>query len=329
MALFANTRPFLSFSAIRGRQLKSSSPPPVSRILYRDASASAASPADGLDPQSRSKPQPPGLFSRLYERYSVAGQQRRLALGQFFFHAALRRSQEAAWYAPGRIPPTFKNKHAMLTLHVWFLHRRLIRDEGTGIAGDKSGAAVVTDSGTGNTLTRESSLLVQEELFDLLWNDTRCRIRAEGVAELTVNKHLKDVQQLTFQQCTHLDQVFEEHFGDDVKRVEELAYAMWMHVLNKDEEVADDVIKRLAAYSEYEFQNILFLLPEQYFAEGRVGWGSMPDFSGMKDSAGKILPSVDTVKELPEGWIQALTDAGDVYYWDTATDKTQWDKPPL
>lgn len=216
----------------------------------------------------------------------------------------------------------------MLTMHVWFLHRRLIRDEGTRLTGGE-GAAKPEESNASAALSRETSLLIQEELFDLLWNDARCRIRAEGVAELMVNKNLKDVQQLTFQHCTHLDHVFEEYAGDAEKRVEELAYAMWIHVLNRDKEANGDVVKRLAAYAEYEFQNIIFFLPDHYFAEGRIGWGSMPDFSGMKNNEGKTQPSEVTGNELPEGWIQALTDAGDVYYWDTTTDKTQWEKPLL
>uniref|UniRef100_A0A7S4JLH5 WW domain-containing protein n=1 Tax=Odontella aurita TaxID=265563 RepID=A0A7S4JLH5_9STRA len=322
-----NARSFLSLATIGTRRFKSAPPPPVARALSRDASGAATASAGSLDAPTPSRSPPQGLLASLYERYSVAGQRRRIELGQNFFHAARRRSEESAWYAPGHIPPTFRNKHAMLTMHVWFLHRRLIRDEGTGIAGGEGDSAVAEGSGSSSALSKDSSLLIQEELFDLLWNDARCRIRAEGVPELMVNKNLKDVQQLSFQYCTHLDHVFEEHAGDAAKRVEELAYAMWIHVLNRDHETSDDLIKRLATYAEYEFQNILFLLPERYFAEGRVGWGCLPDFAGMKDKTGKVLPFNTPAKELPEGWIQTLTDAGDAYYWDTETNKTQWEKP--
>ncbi len=65
-------------------------------------------------------------------------------------------------------------------------------------------------------------MIIQEELFDILWNDTQACIRAEGVHELTVNKHLKDAQQLTFLQCTHYDHAFQEFATDDKKRFEEL-----------------------------------------------------------------------------------------------------------
>ena len=47
-------------------------------------------------------------------------------------------------------------------MHVWFIHKRLIAD----------------------TSDPHFSLLVQEELFDVLWNDTRARIRAAKVHEL-------------------------------------------------------------------------------------------------------------------------------------------------
>ena len=63
--------------------------------------------------------------------------------------------------------------------------------------------------------------------------------------ELTVNKHLKDAQQLTFLQCTHYDHSFQEFKDDDKKRFEELAGVNWMYILNKDEEAYNDLIKRL------------------------------------------------------------------------------------
>lgn len=172
----------------------------------------------------------------------------------------------------------------------------------------------------------------QEELFDILWNDTRSRIRAEGVNELTVNKHLKDAQQLTFLHCTHYDHAFQEYANDDKKRFEELAAAIWIHVLNRDEEAYDDQLKRLAAYVEYQYMNIVLGVPDTYFWEGRIPWGDVPEFRGMVDNDGKKLKEigsavVDGLEELPEPWMRTLTDAGAAYYWNTDTNETTWKKP--
>ena len=168
---------------------------------------------------------------------------------------------------------------------------------------------------------------MQEELFDILWNDTRARIRAEGVNELTVNKHLKDAQQLTFLHCTHYDHAFQEFASDDKRRFEEIAGIIWTYVLNKDEEAYHDQVKRLATYVEYQYANLLQGLPDSYCWEGRIPWGSIPDFKSMKDNDGKELEEIGDVpglEILPEPWMKTLTDAGDTYYWNPKTDTTTW-----
>jgi hypothetical protein len=194
-------------------------------------------------------------------------------------------------------------------MHVWFLHKRLLADR----------------------VDPHQALLVQEELFDILWNDTRARIRAEGVNELTVNKHLKDAQQLTFLHCAHYDHAFQEYAKDPKRRVEELAAAIWAHVLNRDEECYNDQLRRMAAYVEYQFMNIVLGLPDDYFWEGRIPWGDVPDFTGMEDNSGKKLEEVTEnpkgFEELPKPWVKTLTDAGDPYYWNTDTNETRWKKP--
>ena len=74
------------------------------------------------------------------------------------------------WFGPGRVPRDFRNRHALLTMHIWFLHKRLISDN----------------------IDKENALMLQEELFNMFWDDTTYRIRKEGVRELLVNKTVKD-----------------------------------------------------------------------------------------------------------------------------------------
>lgn len=68
----------------------------------------------------------------------------------------------------GDIGTDFRSKHMLLVVHVWMIHRRLLKEGKPG-------------------------LLVQEALFDELWENTSNRIRSVGVNELSVIYHLNKV----------------------------------------------------------------------------------------------------------------------------------------
>eukprot|EP00586_Coscinodiscus_wailesii_P009765 CAMPEP_0172512064 /NCGR_PEP_ID=MMETSP1066-20121228/241509_1 /TAXON_ID=671091 /ORGANISM="Coscinodiscus wailesii, Strain CCMP2513" /LENGTH=302 /DNA_ID=CAMNT_0013291701 /DNA_START=73 /DNA_END=981 /DNA_ORIENTATION=- len=244
-----------------------------------------------------------GIFGKLWEKYSISGQQSRIERGERLFRAAERRAMDRTWYTKGRLSPSFRSYHAVLTMHVWLLHKRLILDK----------------------ISPDTSLMVQEELFDIFWNDTLIRIRAEGITEMLVNKHLKDVQQVTLQHCVHYDHAFT--FSDPVRRREEVALAVWKHVLLENEEAYNDQINRLAIYVEWEYDNIVCQLPEEYWREGRIAWGDIVDFDEMGDNNANALPDVELGEGLPDGWVEALTESGKKYWWHSETMKSQWDKP--
>jgi len=244
------------------------------------------------------------------KRWNPLAQGRNIEIGERLFCAAQDRACDLHWYTAGRISSDFRASHALLTLHIWFLHKRLLK---------------------------EDQLWLQEELFDILWNDSKSRIRAvDGIHELTVNKHLKDVQQVTFQHCTHLDHVLTLPLGSP-ERTEELCGAIWIHILLKRDDttetskITEQVIRRMAAYVEYQYDNIVHRLPPEYFMEGRVAWGSIPDFTDIKlngkgiDSWQYEGPSSDM--NLPDGWKHILTDGGDSYYWNKNSNQTRWEPP--
>lgn len=246
----------------------------------------------------------------MVRRMNPLAQKRNIEMGERLFRAAQLRSNDLHWYVDGRVSTEFRARHAMLTLHVWFLHKRLIK---------------------------EDSLWLQEELFDILWNDTKSRIRAvDGIHELTVNKHLKDVQQVTFQHCTHLDHATTLPLGTS-ERFEEFSAAIWMHILLRRDDSAEDpriteqVLHRMVAYIEYQYDNIVHQLPKEYFMEGRIAWGELPDYSQMLLQGKKVEPrqydGPSSDLTLPPQWKQALTDAGDAYYWNMETNETQWEVP--
>jgi cytochrome b pre-mRNA-processing protein 3 len=273
------------------------------RVSVSCFASDAASSYDIVNPPSLNK----SFFRKIRDKYSIRGQQERIEIGERLFRAAQHRANEPLWYGPGTLGRQFRPRHAMLTMHIWFLHKRLISDQ----------------------VDPHFSLLVQEELFDILWYDTTIRIRAEGVNELTVNKHLKDVQQVTFAHLCHYDHAYEEYAENDTERMRELKELVWMHVMNRDEEASPDVVERLAFYVDMQHKNIVQQLPHSYFRAGRIPWTTMPDFTGIRDHQGNVLDEVPCNPEdvLPKGWYKALTNSGDAYYWNAELGMSSWERP--
>jgi len=269
------------------------------------------------------------LMKDVVNRYSISAQQHRIKLASNLFRAAQYQASSPQWYGPKKIQSDFRPQHAILSMHIWFLHRRLL--------------ACSTDE------DKESgkhgyNLMVQEELFDIFWNDTRSRIRSSGVNELMVNKHLKDAQQATFLHCTQYDHAFQEFGNDQVKRFEVVCDAVWRHILGGEEDVDDELIRRVGAYVDYQLENVVYKLPDDYFDDGRIGWGNIPDLSAFdsakigEDGTDAIDASAEEdneettnalsgIKFLNNNWVQVLTDAGEPYYWNTETDGTSWQQP--
>lgn len=223
------------------------------------------------------------------------------------------RRLHSIWYGPGHIGREFQPRHAVLTMHLWFLHRRLISDM---------------------TEEHNNSLLIQEEFFDIFWDDTQKRIRERGVPELSVNRQLEFVQQYTFQHLTHYDHAFSEYEFNPKSRHEELRTLVWRHILLSEPDVnaCSDQVERLALYIESQHNNIMYRLPEKYWWEGRLAWVDIPDFSDLRDHRGEPIPDVvddpkDPLLVLPPGWNKALTDAGEPFYWNPSKGVTQWNLP--
>jgi len=247
-----------------------------------------------------------GYFSKLYNQYSITEQQNRIIMADRLFRFAQIRADDPRWYGPGRIGRDFRPRHAMLTMHLWFLQKRLIKNKD------------------------QNSLLTQEELFEVFWDDTLKRIRAEGLSEMTINKHLKDVQQFTFQHLTHYDHAFAEYELKPKARYEEICGIVWIHILQRAEKFNSDQVQRLAFYIDAQFNNIHNLLPEEYWKEGQMAWIDIPSFKNLTDNAtGEVLPEKTVYEEdvLPKGWYKALTTAGEPYYWNPTQVSSQWEKP--
>lgn len=194
-------------------------------------------------------------------------------------------------------------------MHIWFLHKRLISD----------------------TIDKHLALLIQEELFNILWDDTTSRIRRAGVNEWLVNKSLLKVQQYTFMHLTHYDHCYTEFLRKPAERLNELRKLIWWHIFVRDEDAESryDHLDRIAWYVEANYQNIVMDWPDEYYREGRVAWVDLPDFSDIKDAKGNFLPEnpIHPDDVLPTPWLRNITRSGLDYYWNPVTNRATWDRP--
>lgn len=123
----------------------------------------------------------------------------------------------------GKVPSDFRSKHAVLMLHIWMVHKRLLDDN---IPHGKD---------------------VQEALFDYLWEDTCARIRQQKVNEMSVNKHLKNVQAFTFKLCIELDQSLKVPTEDEI--IVDVGGAIWRSVYDRNESLSDEHVLEFARYA--------------------------------------------------------------------------------
>lgn len=251
------------------------------------------------------------------------GRKTNLGAATALFNCCQVQAGNASWQSRGLVGSDFRSKHMMLVLHVWMVHKRLLRE-------DKQG------------------LLVQEALFDELWEDTSNRIRGQGINELSINKYLKEVQGYSFRACVELDKAIESTLIDDVmsnpdsdeikvakvepknpediefshiedKILDEIGGVLWRSIYLRKEDIAVSHVLELAKYVRRE-QLSLLELPREAIFEGRIKWGKVPAWN--KTAAkGKEVGDTDNL------WREATAPDGRTYYWNTATRESRWEKP--
>ena len=118
------------------------------------------------------------IFSRLFKNNNVVT----ISSARSLFFNAKSRAEDLRWQSLGLVGSDFRSKQILLMVHVWIIHRRLVADG------------------------KKDSLLIQECMFDELWEDTSNRIRSHGINELSINKYLKEVQGYSFSTCVALDE---------------------------------------------------------------------------------------------------------------------------
>lgn len=134
------------------------------------------------------------------------------------FRSCAVQASHPTWTRHGRVEDDFRPRHALIMAHVWMVHRRL---------------------------HDANSKLLQEAVFDELWEDTTRRVRGTGVPELMVNKHLTDVQKYSFAAAIEYDTALQ---ADD--KTDHLAAAVWRHVFlaKEDDKITVEHCNDVATY---------------------------------------------------------------------------------
>ena len=142
----------------------------------------------------------------------------------------------------------FRPQHAVIFAHVWMLHRAL----------EESAA-----------MDKKDARLLQEAVFDELWEDTISRIRVTGVNEISVNKHLGDVQKYSFAAALEYDNAL--RIENDDEATDALAAAVWRHVYLASDDLSVEHCLDVASYMRSQL-DVVDKLEADAIKVGAIDW---------------------------------------------------------
>lgn len=134
--------------------------------------------------------------------------------------------ESCLWITDGKIGDEFISKHTLLITHAWIIHKRLLIEGAEG-------------------------LRTQEAMFDELWEDTCARLRAIGINELSINKHLGEVQTHSFNFCMELDEALKKETESET--LDDMGGALWRNAYSSREDLEEDHIMEFAKWVLREF----------------------------------------------------------------------------
>uniref|UniRef100_M4C103 WW domain-containing protein n=1 Tax=Hyaloperonospora arabidopsidis (strain Emoy2) TaxID=559515 RepID=M4C103_HYAAE len=211
------------------------------------------------------------------------------------FQSCMNCTARPEYYKALGMPCSFRSQQALLMVHVWLVHRRL-------------------------AVEGEQGKVMQELMFDRLWEETVVRIRYYGISELAVNKHLAEVQQVCFNACIAYDKGLKN--GPNV-----LQSAVAQHLLENETAEGLRIASIMATYMKQELKN-LEKVDAKYIMEGTVPWSSLP--ATHATAIDKPDPDDDDVVLIGQrfgNWRSALDNRGKLYYWNLTTRYSVWDRP--
>lgn len=214
------------------------------------------------------------------------------------FHSCVNQTAQPEYYRALQLTPNFRGQQALLLAHVWLLHRRLALEGSEG-------------------------KIMQELMFDRLWEETVVRIRYLNVSEMTVNRHLGEVQQVCFNACIAYDRGLKE--GTPV-----FQSMLAKHLLDNETPAGMRVAGVMAEHMKKELKN-LEKVDAKYILQGTVPWSPHPQApAAAKHEQHQEQEEEDEVTLVGQqfgNWRTALDNRGKLYYWNLTTRYSVWDRP--
>lgn len=213
------------------------------------------------------------------------------------FQSCVNQTAKPEYFRALQLSPNFRGQQALLLAHVWMLHRRLALEGNDG-------------------------KVMQEVVFDRLWEETAVRIRFLNVSEMTVNRHLGEVQQVCFNACIAYDHGLKE--GTPV-----LQSMIAKHLLDNETPAGMRAAGVMAEYMKKELKN-LEKVDAKYIMEGTIPWSPHPQAPASAPAPVKQEDEEEEVTLIGQqfgNWRSALDNRGKLYYWNLTTRYSVWDRP--
>lgn len=209
------------------------------------------------------------------------------------FQSCANQTALPEFYRALHVSPDFRAQQALLMVHVWLVHRRL-------------------------ALEGDEGKVMQELVFDRFWEETVVRIRYLNVSELTVNKHLAEVQQVGFNACIAYDRGLKESPAA-------FQNAIAKHLLENETPTGLRLASDMAEYMKRELKN-LEKVDAKYILAGTIPWGPHPTASADAPVA-EDERDYTLIGQKVGNWRTALDNRGKLYYWNMTTRFSVWDRP--
>lgn len=221
------------------------------------------------------------------------------------FHSARTQALRKGFKVRGGVLDDFRSTHALIASHVWLVHRRLVKEGDAGKALDK-------------------------QLFERFWEDTVSRIRYTDVPELTVDRHLQNLQTFSLELMCVYDHCLS--FEDEGERIEKLCGGIWRNVYDMREDVQEPTAIEFARYLKGELHGIE-AMPMDAMREARIEWRRPPMFAGEGNATSLDVPAeqldyedyADPLEQKESPWRLEWTLRGDTFFWHDETKEAVWD----
>jgi len=157
----------------------------------------------------------------------------------------------------------------------WHTHSHVLYELYTEIPDPTLPNAVLPYRALHTTLRFHSALhtthTYQKMFFKVSWEYTMARMRHHGVPEMSVNKNLRLVQQVSYAAYV----AYDNGIDFDAKQ---FAGALWVHLFSQDKKVTEQSGIVMSNYVK-EQRAMLVDLPIEAVVGGRIPWGPPPGVS--------------------------------------------------